>query len=432
MAIIKKPTALTDQIELNEQLQCINLPSNTGDSNVYEVLHSMVHFAVAPYFDTYCKVSNEEEKSGGSIPTTRKKIAELEMSFLHLQQNVDIPELSLTLHSEIEKALKKSEGQPVVESIPENLLNDVNFLNSLQSNVNSWIKNIQGITRLDRDPSNGTAAQEVNFWLSMEITLKNIEDQLSSPGVTLTLEVLRHAKRFHATVSFLSDTGIKEATEKVAKYNQLMRDFPLDDLVSATSLSKIQQAIVQLFSHFNKKLRITPYPVWRALALVEAISADLDQTLRSLLGSKRIMHLDFDSFNSTLKQTTDIFTTWDECFKEFTNIAREVTRKRSEKFIPIRINAKQLKTKERLEYILAFRTRHEELRRTLNKVLGSQIVEAKSMPTEFEGINPLKEISEAYDVLKEVNSLDTSEGKFDFYIYIDKNTNKYRWDCKLE
>jgi hypothetical protein len=30
----------------------------------------------------------------------------------------------------------------------------------------------------------------------------------------LTLEILKHAKRFHATVSFIADTGLKETTEK--------------------------------------------------------------------------------------------------------------------------------------------------------------------------------------------------------------------------
>jgi dynein heavy chain 1 len=50
----------------------------------------------------------------------------------------------------------------------------------------------------------------------------------------LTLEVLKSAKRFHATVSFLADTGLKEATEQVQKYNILMKDFPLNELLSAS------------------------------------------------------------------------------------------------------------------------------------------------------------------------------------------------------
>lgn len=37
------------------------------------------------------------------------------------------------------------------------------------------------------------------------------------------------------------------------------------------------------------------------------------------------------------------------------------------------------------------------------------------IPTEFEGINPLQEVEEAYDVLKDVDALDTSDGKFSLF-----------------
>lgn len=67
---------------------------------------------------------------------------------------------------------------------------------------------------MSRDTESGTATQEINFWLSMESALEGIEDQLRSDGVQLTLEILKNAKRFHATVSFITDTGLKEATDK--------------------------------------------------------------------------------------------------------------------------------------------------------------------------------------------------------------------------
>jgi dynein heavy chain 1 len=101
-----------------------------------------------------------------------------------------------------------------LELIPAHLLQDSTFLNNLQSTVNAWIKSIQSITKMSRDTESGTATQEINFWLSMESALEGIEEQLRSEGVLLTLEILKHAKRFHATVSFIADTGLKEATDK--------------------------------------------------------------------------------------------------------------------------------------------------------------------------------------------------------------------------
>jgi hypothetical protein len=38
---------------------------------------------------------------------TKKKFAELELSLLHLQQNVEIPETHLTLHPVIQRAVEQ-------------------------------------------------------------------------------------------------------------------------------------------------------------------------------------------------------------------------------------------------------------------------------------------------------------------------------------
>ena len=63
------------------------------------------------------------------------------------------------------------------------------------------------VTKLDRDPSSGTALQEISFWLNLERALLKIQDKRESLEVALTLDVLKHGKRFHATVSFDTDTG---------------------------------------------------------------------------------------------------------------------------------------------------------------------------------------------------------------------------------
>lgn len=41
-------------------------------------------------------------------------------------------------------------------------VDDSTYLNTLQNLVNKWIKEIQKVTRMERDPSAGTALQEVS------------------------------------------------------------------------------------------------------------------------------------------------------------------------------------------------------------------------------------------------------------------------------
>ena len=87
------------------------------------------------------------------IPMTKKKFAELELSLLHLQQNVEIPETHLTIHPLIQRAVEHARSlstRPSLSHLPPKLLTDSTFLNTLHSHVNAWIKAIQSVTKLNR------------------------------------------------------------------------------------------------------------------------------------------------------------------------------------------------------------------------------------------------------------------------------------------
>lgn len=293
------------------------------------------------------------------IPMAKRKFAELELSLLHLQQNVEIPEIRLAVHPTVRQTVERCQAAgkrvTVDEVDPPEQLQDSSFLNRLQSDVNSWVREVQTVTKLDRDVASGTASQEVNFWLSMEKAQDSIEHQLRSEPISLTLDILKHAKRFHATVSFFADTGLKEFGAKVNDYNLLMRDFPLDELLSATDLEKCSTALNNIFGHIMKKLRVSPYPIKRCLPFVEAISRDLNDTLLKVLAAQRLMYQEFPRFCETIEAAADVLTVWEENLKEFVKIAREVSRKRHEKFLPIKIAPAHAALQDRLNYISAFR-----------------------------------------------------------------------------
>jgi len=126
IAFIKHVPTLDASRAIQSQIQLINLPgpasSESGSTGVsaYEALHSYIHLAVAPYFDAYVRekgasaegvVSISGKKHDDSkmgIPMAKKKITELELSLLHLQQNVEIPEISLNIHPIVQKTVEKA------------------------------------------------------------------------------------------------------------------------------------------------------------------------------------------------------------------------------------------------------------------------------------------------------------------------------------
>lgn len=188
---------------------------------------------------------------------------------------------------------------------------DSTFLNALQNQVSKWIREIQKVTKLDRDPSSGTALQEISFWLNLERALLRIQEKRESSEVSLTLEVLKHGKRFHATVSFDTDTGLKQAIATVNDYNPLMKDFPINDLLSATELDRVRVSVQAIFGHL-RKIRNTKYPIPRALRLVEAISRDLVNQLMKILGTRRLMYIPFEDFEKVMMSCFEVFLTWDD------------------------------------------------------------------------------------------------------------------------
>lgn len=278
------------------------------------------------------------------------------------------------------------------------------------------------MTKLTRDVSSGTASQEINFWLSLESALEGIESQLRSDEIQMVQDCLRNAKRFRATVSLIADTGLKESSDEgacgtvlcredtdvgvaaVRKYNILMRDFPLNELLSATDLDKINDSLVQIFGHMTKKMRLSPYPIRRCLPLVEAISRDFNDQMLKVLTTHRLAYTPYDAFDRLLSTAQATFRTWDEQIKDFTNVARELTRKRGEKFIPIKIVPAHAKLQERVRYLQDWRKKHEQLAVMTGPTKGL------GTGKEVGDIDMEEEVKEAYELVKGIDILDVSDG----------------------
>ncbi|GAA5873340.1 hypothetical protein JCM3774_005947 [Rhodotorula dairenensis] len=471
LALIKHVPVLDSTAPLAAQLHFLNLfgPASSGPgtglggagaaatgSAVYEGLHRLLHYGVAPAFEAYVESKTRRGDAGRGldegkdadakmgIPVTKKKFAELELSLLHLQQNVEIPDVVLSIHPVVQAAIAKAESagiKPSTDLIDPALFSDASFLNRLQGEVNSWVKEVQTVTKLSRDVSSGTASQEVNFWLGMEKALEGIEQQLKSDPVQLSLDILKHAKRFHATVSFIADTGLNDAFKTVHDYNVLMKDFPLNELLAATDLNKLQESVNMVFGHLNKKLKLSPYPVRRALPLVEAISRDLNSQLLRVLSTQRLTYLDYPLFERAMSTCQAVFDAWDDSFKEFTNVAREVTRKRSEKFIPIKIAPVHAKLQERVLYFRQFRKQHHQLQVMVGPLraearranaAGEREEEHGALDAESKrewastlgDIDMEAEVRQAYDSVKEVDILDVSAEGTSFWIAAETAYNE--------
>lgn len=369
LACIKRSAVVEAEKLIHNQVRIINF----SEGSPYETLHAFISKSLAPYFKSYVKESGRADRDGDKMaPSVEKKLAELEMGLLHLQQNIDIPEIALQINNVVLQTIKSCDDENRKAKVGDfgDKVEDPAFLNSLQNGVNRWIKEIQKVTKLDRDPSSGTALQEISFWLNLERALHRIQEKRESPEVALTLDILKHGKRFHATVSFDTDTGLKQALSMVADYNPLMKDFPINDLLSATELEKIRSAVQSIFTHL-RKVRSTKYPIQRALRLIEAISRDLCQQLLKVLGTRRLMHIPFDEFERVMNQCFEIFSCWDDEYDKLQALLRDIVKKKRDEHIKMvwRVAPAHKKLQQRMEDMRKFRRQHEQLRTVILRVL---------------------------------------------------------------
>lgn len=87
------------------------------------------------------------------VPTVQKNMSELAVGLLHLQQNIAIPEVSLTFHPKITEAVLRAKEQgrrPTAEDLGS-IVSDHTFLNALHKNVGNWIKEIRKVHSIIRD-----------------------------------------------------------------------------------------------------------------------------------------------------------------------------------------------------------------------------------------------------------------------------------------
>ncbi|CAJ0587193.1 unnamed protein product, partial [Mesorhabditis spiculigera] len=409
--VVDAEKALSDQMQL--------LVMNEGSP--YENLWSIIGKAMSPFFKSYIRRSGRSERDGDKLaPAVEKALNEAEVSLLHLQQNIDIPEINLVVNQHILAAIQAAtaQGRKAKADDLGNLIEDSLFLNTLQSGVGRWIKEIQKVTKLERDPASGSSLQEMNFWLNLERALQKIQEKRECEEIQLTLEVLKAGKRFHATVSFDSDTGLKQALDLVNDYNMLMKDLPLNEIVSATDLPALREAIGNVFGHL-KKLRVTKYPIARALRLIEAISRDVNAQMSKILSTRRLMHISMKEFDQLMNDCFKVFAKWDQEYDRSSILMREMVKKKREETLRLTFKPNHVhkKLEQRLAQIKAFRRQHEQFRTVIERVLRC--------PNAIDGVAQLnagagtvtaaptavEQIDRAYEYVKEVDCLDvTAEG----------------------
>lgn len=263
------------------------------------------------------------------------------------------------------------------------------------------------------EPLPGTAMQEINFWCDLNRALLGAQEKLNSPEVEITLALLKRAKRYLATVTFSADHGLGPAIQRVASVMTLMKDFPMNSILSATDISQLNQGITLVFTHL-KKIRVADeYKLSRLLHLVEIMSSDLTQQVVSVLRAYNLIQIPFEHFEQLILSGKELFLNWHRQVGTLYDLTKELSKRRgsmnSDK--PPQLSELQMEhaaIEERLLELYEFREQHEKLRQVIERVLGSAAgASANDSRAEVTG-DALTEINAAYMQLSTLDPLDVS------------------------
>ena len=362
-----------ESYSLSHQLQVINIGFHGHDSSPFVLAHNYVQNSLVPIFNTYKTfISKKPQSDQDAYNLLLKRITELNLALLHCQQSIEVPEIQLVFDPAIKNKCSqaKSEGRKPSTNDCTDLMNDNNFINSLAQCVSKWIQDISTITKMKYEITTGNTLQEINYWVSFERSLNLIEQQVKMPEVELTLEILKFKRKFGITTTFENDLNLKNIIDKSTKVSAVMKDFPINELLSANTLPDIASAIVVIFMHVKKISNNDAYEPSRFLSFLEALSRDLLVQVLKILAAIRLMSMPYNEFITLLEQSKEIFTKWDEEFALIRDLMKKNSKGMNSEITNCSFEHNNLK--RRLEKVLEIRQHHEKLREVIEGILQKE------------------------------------------------------------
>ncbi len=405
--------------------------TSTSENDSFEVLYGYLHHMFAPLLQSYVlKLQQNRDNDGSnggdskdltseglkqSLPLLGKRIQELEYALKTCMQQTEIPDVVFNIEPEVITYVSReeSEGHLSMEELGiDSLPEDSALLKRLKKGVNRWYEDTKQLSTLSRDISSGAAIEEVSFWTNMERSLQNVDSQMKDKGVEITLRILKHYKQFGIILAFQQDTGLTQKITRVSSYMAFIRDFPVNSLVTSSTVKQMEQAVLALFSHM-RKMKTAQYPLKRAFQLLEAVSRDLSKKLVTLLKPVKMMELPYEIFARENDYCISLFKTWDQHCSGFRELARDIAKKRGvEKSTP-RLVVAHSKLRDRLEDVYQCRQNHEKLRHVIQDVLKPLDKSNNNSNNKVDlhspnGSSAINEINEAYKHLRNADIYDVS------------------------
>eukprot|EP00520_Triparma_pacifica_P012428 CAMPEP_0118633298 /NCGR_PEP_ID=MMETSP0785-20121206/918_1 /TAXON_ID=91992 /ORGANISM="Bolidomonas pacifica, Strain CCMP 1866" /LENGTH=400 /DNA_ID=CAMNT_0006524155 /DNA_START=170 /DNA_END=1370 /DNA_ORIENTATION=- len=290
---------------------------DSSDSPLFSTLQSLNQNTFVPSISSLYSTSSSADDNLSNFTNTMR---DLNSVIDHLKRAANVPTVNLLPHPTIISLLSASAPSldptaPLDSPLDVNtfdassILSSDETLNSIQSTVNVWIKDITKLTSLTTTTPFPNDANEV-------------------PIHSATISVLKQAKRFVTTTALENNTHLPTALEYTADVNSFLQNFPIKALLSSTDLPSLTKANVQMFQHYPKVRNSKNYDLYRLAKLLESTTEALRDQIITILKSQNVMTTPIAAFQSLDSELTNLFSTWDADYKKFTTFFLEQYKRR--------------------------------------------------------------------------------------------------------
>lgn len=338
---------------LRDQLSVLTLPKYTDADSLVSIVNNGVYPAFTALINSNVLTCTNE-----SVRNTRGKFKDLTTSFTSLKNSIPVPEL--TIHPQIKQIVEND------TELDPKFLNDLNFLNVLQSMANQWHRISLNLASLQRNPNEGSAMDEIKFWSNFEASLSGTLEQLRGKHIQKSLGILTNAKRSRGSSTFIADTGIEETLRHVKDNKHFVSSIPLTQLHSTTTIPELEESIKKLAISL-KKYRMSDYPVDKFITLLQKISKDTEEKILELIPN--VFELPYTKCQDLIREIIHVVDIWDGILSDNNMQIREVIRrKRAENVGFVSLNSSMNQLRDLLSKVMSFRLQHNKFKETLDKI----------------------------------------------------------------
>lgn len=298
-------------------------------------LRAILDTAVLPLSDQYARHVGVALAERDAL---RKRIREASAALDVLSKGrlVRVAPVDMQLHPDIVRYA--GDGAVSADELPDELAEDLSTLNQLQSHVVAWTREIDRVVQVSLDGPGGilSAEEESVFWSSLDAALAAAQLVLAGRPAKISLELLARKRR---CTGFLSEAtrALETGRRKASSVLNLVQGLPIVALRTAEDIPALLSAINGLLDHVAAKLRISLFPIERALCLVDSMGDEVVHVLRKILQrAGGLLKAPYDSFLKTFEGFCDVFEAWAEGYDHCRKVAREAAKSNSEKMPPRR------------------------------------------------------------------------------------------------